>query len=140
MDVVVHLTRQRSLVLVTRIGEATHSGGARAAAILVDASSTFVNKIQPLVEEAVLGVRDVVEPQLMDVLSILLAPASLIAMVFGIWRLGADLGWTGAFVISGGFFSHWQVWLALAVALRLAASGLQFRMQARAKLSNKIES
>ena len=127
-------------MLVTRIGEATYSGGARAAAILAEASSTFVSKIQPLVEEAAIGVRYVVEPQLMGVLSILLAPASLIAMVFGIWRLGADLGWTGAFVISDGFFSHWQVWLALAFAFRLAASGLKLRMQARAKLSNKIES
>lgn len=127
-------------MLVTRIGEAAHSGSVRTAAILVDASSTFVNKVQPLVEEIAQGVCNAVETQVTGVLTILLAPASMIAMVFGIWRLGADLGWTGAFVISDGFFSHWQVWLAVAVALRLAASGLQFRMQARAKLSNKIES
>lgn len=127
-------------MLVTRIGEAAYSGSVRTAAILVDASSTFVSKVQPLVEEIAQGVRDAVETQVTGVLTILLAPASMIAMVFGIWRVGADLGWTGAFVISDGFFSHWQVWLALAVALRLAASGLQFRMQARAKLSNKIES
>ena len=128
------------MVLVTRIGGAALSGSARTAAILVDAGSTFVSRAQPLVEEIALGVRDAFETQVLGVLTIFLAPASMIAMVFGIWRLGADLGWTGAFVISGGFFSHWQVWLALAVALRLAASGLQFRVQARAKLPNKIES
>lgn len=31
---------------------------------------------------------------------------------FGLWRIGADLGWTGDFVFSSGILSHWQVWIA----------------------------
>ncbi len=104
----------------------------RAATLLADASSTFSSKLQALVEEAAHGLR-LYEQQLVNALIILLAPASMIALVFGLWRIGADLAWTGAFVISDGFFSHWQVWLALAGALRLAAWWLQFRVHARAK-------
>ena len=58
-------------------------------------------------------------------LIILLTPAAMLALVFALWRIGADLGWTGTFVISDGFFSHWQVWLALAIGLKLATSSLQ---------------
>jgi hypothetical protein len=32
--------------------------------------------------------------------------------------LGVDLGWTGDFVIEQGLFSHWLVWIALAVAIK----------------------
>ena len=80
----------------------------RAATLLADASSTFSSKLQALVEEAAHGLR-LYEQQLVNALIILLAPASMIALVFGLWRIGADLAWTGAFVISDGFFSHWQV-------------------------------
>ena len=112
-----------------RIGGATQPDSARTATLLADASSTFISKIQPLVEEATLVVRDV-ERQLANLLIILLTPASMVAFVFGLWRVGEDLGWTGAFVISDGFFSHWQVWLALAGALRLLAFWLQLRVRA----------
>ena len=105
----------------------------RAATLLADTSSTFSSRLQALVEETALGLRDLFEKQLVNVLIILLAPASMIALVFGLWRLGADLAWTGTFVISDGFFSHWQVWLALAGALKLAAWWLQFRVHTRAK-------
>ena len=117
---------------MTRIGGAAPADSARAVTLLADTSSTFSSKLQALVEEAALGLR-IFEKQLVNVLIILLAPASMIALVFGLWRLGADLAWTGTFVISDGFFSHWQVWLALAGALRLAAWWLQFRVHARAK-------
>src|SRR5258708_23516113 len=56
--------------------------------------------------------------QLADVLVALLTPAALIALVMGMWRVCADLGWAGAFLITGGFFSHWQVWIALSAALK----------------------
>ena len=46
------------------------------------------------------------------------------ALVLGVWRLGADLKWTGAFAISRGLFSHWQVWIALAGLLETCASML----------------
>lgn len=51
----------------------------------------------------------------------LLSPAAALASVFGLWRIAADLNWTGTFAISGGFFSHWQVWMGTAVLLQLCA-------------------
>jgi hypothetical protein len=51
----------------------------------------------------------------------LLIPISLMAYVLGFWRLAADMGMAGAFVFYG-LFSHWQVWIALALALHVTAS------------------
>jgi hypothetical protein len=45
----------------------------------------------------------------------LLVPSSLMACVLGLWRLAADLQWTTGFAISSGPFSHWLVWILLAV-------------------------
>ncbi len=39
-----------------------------------------------------------------------------------LWRLSSDLGWTGAFAISSGLFSHWQVWSILALGLKMTGS------------------
>jgi hypothetical protein len=49
---------------------------------------------------------------------LLLSPAAMIALVFGLWRLGQDLGWTANFLISQGLFSHSVVWIALSVGLK----------------------
>lgn len=57
-------------------------------------------------------------------LSMLLTPAAVLALVLGCWRLGSDLQWTGRFAISGGLFSHWQVWMVMAAALQAFASVL----------------
>jgi hypothetical protein len=35
----------------------------------------------------------------------------LMAWGLGGWRIAADLKWTGAFAITDGMFSHWQVWM-----------------------------
>ena len=43
------------------------------------------------------------------------------AASLGLWRLAADLNWTGAFAISQGIFSHWQVWMAVAVGVQFGA-------------------
>ena len=53
---------------------------------------------------------------------LLLTPAAMIAMVFGFWRLGEDLGWTTSFLVSQGLFSHWVVWMALSVGLKKTAT------------------
>lgn len=53
--------------------------------------------------------------------ALLLNPAAMIAMAFGLWRLGEDLGWTTKFLISEGLFSHWIVWIALSAALKATA-------------------
>jgi hypothetical protein len=54
----------------------------------------------------------------------LLTPASVAALALGFWRLAADLDLTGQFAITGGLFSHWQVWIGLAVILQTCASRL----------------
>jgi hypothetical protein len=54
--------------------------------------------------------------------SFLIRNLALASGVLGVWRLGVDLGWTQDFFISSGVGSHWQVWLALAVALNAAAN------------------
>jgi hypothetical protein len=54
----------------------------------------------------------------------LLPPAAFCAGVLGLWRIAADLNWTGSFAIATGLFSHWQVWCGAAVALQLCARAL----------------
>jgi hypothetical protein len=51
----------------------------------------------------------------------LLTPAAVMASVLGLWRLAADMKWTGEFAITSGLFSHWQVWLASAAVLQRGA-------------------
>jgi hypothetical protein len=60
--------------------------------------------------------------QLANILVALLTPAAVVAFVMGMWRMCADLGWAGAFLIAGGFFSHWQVWIALSIGLKMLSS------------------
>lgn len=54
----------------------------------------------------------------------LLTPSAVATCALAIWRIGADLQWTGQFAISSGIFSHWQVWVALSALLQLGASAL----------------
>jgi hypothetical protein len=75
--------------------------------------------------------------QLANILVALLTPAAVLALVMAIWRLCADLGWAGAFLISDGFFSHWQVWLASSVALKMISSTLIAWGSRTAKLSEE---
>jgi hypothetical protein len=51
----------------------------------------------------------------------LLTPAAVVAFVLSMWRLGADIGFTSSFAIRAGILSHWQVWLAIAVAIQFFA-------------------
>jgi hypothetical protein len=61
----------------------------------------------------------------------LLRPAALTALVFGLWRLTADMSWTQQFPIASGLFSHWQVWLALGAVLQMTATTLSRGRRAR---------
>jgi hypothetical protein len=54
----------------------------------------------------------------------LLTPAAFAASVLALWRLAADMSWTGSFAISSGIFSHWQVWIGVAAVLQLLAHTL----------------
>lgn len=123
-------TAQEVLKPVLRIGGALQPAGARTAALVADFSTVFIGKLQVFLEGAAADFTEVFEKQFAALLIILLTPASLIAFVFALWRVSADLAWTGPFIISDGFFSHWQVWMALAVALKLAASALHVRLRA----------
>jgi hypothetical protein len=55
--------------------------------------------------------------------SALLIPVSLMAYVLGFWRLASDAGLARQFAIRG-LFSHWQVWIVVAVSLQIASSVL----------------
>jgi hypothetical protein len=116
-----------------RIGGAMQSANARAATVFAYSSAAAASKVQLFVEQLVTTAQTSFPSQLKNVLVSLLTPVSVLALVFGLWRVSEDLGWAEAFLIPSGFFSHWQVWIALAIGLRLAASSLQ----ARAKTSEE---
>ena len=54
----------------------------------------------------------------------LVTPATLLAFVLAFWRMSADLGMTSAFPITAGLFSHWQVWLGIALAAQFVTAML----------------
>lgn len=54
----------------------------------------------------------------------LVTPATLLAFVLASWRMSADLGFTSAFPITTGLLSHWQVWLAIALAAQFLTIAL----------------
>lgn len=54
----------------------------------------------------------------------LLRPLAVTAYTLAFWRLAADMNWLGEFFISSGLLSRWQVWLAMAIAIHMAAAYL----------------
>jgi hypothetical protein len=72
-------------------------------------------------------------------LAALLTPAAVMTCVLAFWRLAADLSFTAQFPISEGFFSHWQVWLTLAVGLQFGATVLNRYGRAEAILPNAVD-
>jgi hypothetical protein len=59
------------------------------------------------------------------VVSSLMTPLAVMLWALAFWRIAADMRWTGEFAISSGLFSHWQVWVALAIGVQVAAFLLQ---------------
>jgi ABC-type amino acid transport system permease subunit len=53
-------------------------------------------------------------------ISALLVPVCVLAWMFALWALGADMNLTGSFAFSGGLLSHWQVWVGIALLLHAA--------------------
>lgn len=53
-------------------------------------------------------------------ITVLLAPACAIAYALALWRIGEDMGWARQFAIRDGLFSHWQVWFGLGALLSMA--------------------
>ena len=95
------------------------SGGALDAAVVLRA---FLQNLRgsPLFSENGYFVSSDRQRQLILLLAALLAPSALIAFTMAFWIIASDLKWTGEFFLTGGLFSHWQVWLCTAgIARRL---------------------
>jgi hypothetical protein len=84
---------------------------------VADTSSAVSDKLQPVIDRAA-----VMSQEATRLIAAFLTPAAVTALSMALWRLGADLGWTGAFAISTGLFSHWQVWCILALGLKMTGS------------------
>lgn len=70
--------------------------------------------------------RDLARP-LRLAFAVFLTPAALMAAILACWKIGSDLSWVDEFAISTGPFSHWQVWLIVAIGLQLGAYRLNRR-------------
>jgi|SRR5579884_1474482 len=101
-------------MLAPRIGEAIHPAWDRTAALAM--------KLQPAMDRAGELSREAIL-----VGSFALRLSAFGALAISVWRMGIDLGWTRDFFISQGLFSHWQVWLALALAMHSGAGFLARR-------------
>ena len=53
--------------------------------------------------------------------SSLMTPVALMAWALAGWRIAADMNWTGEFAIASGWLSHWQVWVAVGIAVQFCA-------------------
>jgi hypothetical protein len=109
---------------VLKVGLTPQPAVAPAPSGVVRSTSESTLKSQFWLESAFEAITQGFSRQLADVLVALLTPAAVVALVMALWRVGADLGWAGAFLITGGFFSHWQVWIALSIGLKLLSSTL----------------
>ena len=91
-------------------------------------SRPVVGRIHPVVTQPRVAERSdrtlSLSRQLPSILIALLTPAALVVLAMGLWRVCTDLDWAGAFPITTGFFSHWQVWIALSIALKMLSSSL----------------
>jgi len=117
---------------VIRIGEMIQPAWVRAASVFSESSSNFPVNLRRFIDKTV-----VASAAAMNVLPALLTPAAVIALVLGLWRVSADLGWAGEFLIAKGFFSHWQVWIALAAGLQIGAAPLAAKINAHDKISEE---
>jgi hypothetical protein len=108
----------------------------RAASALADKVSTFAARFQSPIGRAISA-----SVKAANLIVALATPTAMIALVLGLWRLAADLGWTGEFFISDGLLSHWQVWILLAAGLKLGVSALAAKtgLDARTPEENKAE-
>jgi hypothetical protein len=116
---------------VIRIGGILQPAWARTSSAVVGTTSRVATRLQSALDKTAIVSHDAALA-----VSALLTPVAVIALVFGMWRLGEDIGWTGDFVISNGLFSHWQVWIALSIAMQALASMLSRPAEAVQKSEN----
>jgi hypothetical protein len=62
--------------------------------------------------------------QAWSLVGLLLTPVAVAAGALAGWRFGVEAGWTNAFFITHGFWSHWQVWCAFAIGAQACACSL----------------
>ena len=60
----------------------------------------------------------------LSMFALLLTPVAVVAAALGVWRLGADPGWTSQFFITDGLLSHWQAWFAVGIGAHTSGRGL----------------
>jgi hypothetical protein len=60
----------------------------------------------------------------LSIFAVLLTPVAVLAGALGVWRLGADPGWTNQFFIANGLLSHWQTWFAVAIGVHKSSRSL----------------
>ena len=117
---------------VQRIGAILQPAWMRAASVFAESSSTLPSRLRGWLARIVIA-----SEAAMNVLPALLAPAAVVSLVLGLWRVSADLGWTEEFLIANGFFSHWQVWIALSAGLQVASAFLAARIGPQNKISEE---
>ena len=100
-----------------RPGSAAPPVKARAAAIFASPYAVVADRWEAAMSRAA-----VVSQSSANLVSLFLPPTAVLALAFGLWRLGTDLGWTHAFPVGDGLFSHWIVWIALAGGLQMTRS------------------
>lgn len=59
----------------------------------------------------------------------LLPALALSCGIVAVWRVGADLGVLDDFFISDGAFSHWQIWVALALGAQFGSVSINRRLK-----------
>src|SRR5258708_18412857 len=99
-----HLQSRELGMTVIRIGGILQPAWARTSSAVVETTSKVANRLQSaliLSHDAALAV------------SAFLTPVAVIALVFGMWRIGEDIGLTQEFVIFARFLLH-----SLALLLR----------------------
>jgi len=52
---------------------------------------------------------------------LVLTLVAVLAAALGVWRLGADPGWTSRFFVNSGLLSRYQLWFALAIGAQTSA-------------------
>ena len=102
---------------VIRIGGLLQPAWERTATAFAGTTSAFADKLQPAINKTA-----AISQEATNLVGAFLTPASMVAFVLALWRLGADLGWTGDFFVPNGLFSHWMVWMALAIVLKMTGS------------------
>lgn len=63
---------------------------------------------------------------------LLLSMISVLTAVLGAWRLGADLGWAGAFFVADGLLSRCLLWFAVAISAQGCSCVLNLWVSRRA--------